>query len=76
MLSERILHATAAWLNGDVQHAWLGEQLSIQGARLAGDLLIVTYLPTEPGQVPFDAAFVLSSVEMQTSALIRQDETI
>jgi hypothetical protein len=76
MLTERILQATAAWLNGDLEHAWMGEQLSIEKAQLSGEFLIVTYQPTEPGSVPFRAAFVLSSVEMQTSALIRQDETV
>ena len=74
MISQQVLNATCAWINGDIEHAWMGEGLSIEGARLAGDYLIVTYRPTEPGRLPFDAAFVLSSIELQTSVIIRQDE--
>lgn len=71
MLSDRVLNAVAAWLNGDPGHAY-DEGLMIANTYINGQELVVTFVPTEPGLVPFQACFVLTSMELQSSALRRQ----
>lgn len=71
--TERVTNTLAAWLNGDLQHCWLGEQLSIECAVVDGQSVVVLFKPTDGG-VPFRARFGLMDMELQTTAQIRQAE--
>lgn len=74
MLSDRILAAVCHWLKGNLEGAWMLEQLSITDACIDGQDLVVTFEPTDGG-VPFRATFKLGALELQSSALLRQSES-
>jgi hypothetical protein len=71
MLNDRITNTLAAWLNGDLEHCWMGEQLSIDSAVVDGDGVVLLLTPLEGG-VPFRARFALMEIELQTFAVARE----
>lgn len=70
---DMILNATAAWLNGDEKHA-LDEGLWVQSAVLNDTTIVVTYMPTDEGKVPFRASFKLCAIETQEFAKARRSQ--
>jgi hypothetical protein len=71
MITDRILAATAHWLNGEPEAA-AAEELEIVETMVVGDSLVITYQPADG--VPFLAMWKCTAVELQTSALRRASD--
>lgn len=73
MLNDRIRAAITHWLKGDPGAAF-DEGLLVMDACIDGEEIVVTIDPVGTHDKPFQVCLVVTRIELQTSAAIRQSD--